>query len=136
MAQRKPPAKTTPAKTPVLERTAAALGLAATLAVLGYSVWEGLAGGGESPVLSVESRPAVRTPAGYAAPIVVRNASHATAADVQVRASLEAGGRVVEERVATFAYVPGKGEATGGVIFRTDPATAQLRLEAEGWQDP
>lgn len=136
MVQRKASAKPALKQTPLLEWAAAALGLVATLSVLGYSIWEGLAGHDAPPNLSVVARAAEATSAGFATPITVRNESPATAADVEVRASLEVDGRVVEERRATFSYVPGQGEVRGGVIFSTDPRAGRLRLEAEGWQDP
>lgn len=136
MAPRKKPATPALRRTPVLERAAATLGLLLTLAVLGYSLWEGATDRDGPPSLSVTGRPGEKTAGGYVIPLTVRNASQATAAGVEVRASLERAGRVVEERRASFTYVPGQGEATGGVIFQTDPATARLRLEAEGFQDP
>ena len=136
MAPRKRSPKAAPKQAPVLEWAAAGLGLAATLSVLGYSIWEGLTGRDAPPRLSVVARATQPTSAGFVTPITVRKAGPATAADVEVRASLEVDGRIVEERRATFAYVPGQGEVRGGVIFRTDPRTGRLRLEAEGWQDP
>lgn len=123
-------------RTPLLEWTAAALGLLVTLAVLGYSLWEGVADRAGPPRLSVTADPAEATPGGYVVPLTVRNSSYATAAGVEVRASLEQRGRVVEERRATFTYVPGLGEAKGGVIFQADPATGRLRFEPEGYQEP
>lgn len=125
-----------PPRTPILEWTAAGLGLLLTLAVLGFSVWEGLTDRDGPPRLSVVSKPAERTGSGFVVPLVVHNDGYATAAAVEVRASLEQAGRVVEERRATFAYVPGRGEARGGVVFQADPATGRLVLEAEGYQDP
>jgi uncharacterized protein (TIGR02588 family) len=67
---------------------------------------------------------------------VVRNSSDATAAAVQVRGTLMLGGDAVEERTATFAYVPGRGEARGGLIFQHDPGGLILTLAAEGYEEP
>jgi uncharacterized protein (TIGR02588 family) len=136
MAPRRKPATRIVKRTPVLEWAAAMLGLLLTLGVLGYSVWEGVTDHQGPPSLTVTSRPAEKTAGGYVTPLTVRNSSHATAAGVEVRATLERAGRVVEERRASFTYVPGQGEANGGVIFQTDPTAATLRLEAEGYQDP
>lgn len=136
MAPRRKAASQEPQRTPLLEWTAAGLGLVLTLAVLGFSVWEGLTDRAGPPRLSVASEPVDEDGARFVVPLVVRNDSYATAAAVEVRASLEQNGRVVEERRATFSYVPGRGEARGGVVFRTDPATGRLVLEAEGYQDP
>ena len=136
MAPRRKAPPQTPSRTPVLEWTASALGLLLTLAVLGYSVWEGVTDRAGPPRLSVTAEPAEKTEGGYVVPLTLHNAAYATAAGVEVRASLEQGGRVVEERRATFTYVPGRGEAKGGVVFQADPATGRLRLEPEGYQEP
>ena len=136
MAPRKKGQPPAPKATPILEWTAAALGLALTLAVLGYSVWEGFNDHAGPPHLTVSAEPAERTNGGFVVPLTLHNASDATAAGVEVRASLEQGGRVLEERRATFTYVPGRGEAKGGVVFQADPGTGRLNVEPEGYQDP
>ena len=133
--KKKPDAKLA-GRTPVAEWVAAALGLALTLGVLGYSVWEGLTEGEGPPSLAVTTEAAERTEGGYALPIIVRNASHATAAGVEVRGVLEAGGQVVEERRAHFTYVPGRGEARGGLVFQHDPRAYAVRVTAEGYEEP
>lgn len=118
------------------EWAAAAVGLSLTLGVLGYLVREGLSPGDSPPSLSVESQPAKVIGGGFVAPLTVSNASDATAAAVEVRGVLEQDGVVVEERRATFDYVPGGGEAKGGLVFQRDPRLHQLRLSVEGYQDP
>lgn len=133
--RRKPAAKSAP-RTPVAEWTAAALGLIATLAVLAYSLWEGFTDRAGPPALSAASEPASRTSGGYVVPLVVRNESYATAASVEVSATLDLAGGEREERRATFTYVPGRGEAKGGVVFQTDPAQGRLTLAVEGYEDP
>jgi uncharacterized protein (TIGR02588 family) len=137
MAPRKPPPRRGLAeRTPVAEWTAAALGLVLTLAVVGYSVWEGLTGDGGPPALSVEAKTAEAVEHGHVVPLVVRNAGDATAAAVEVRGVLEQAGQVVEERRAVFAYVPGGGQAKGGLVFERDPKTFTLRVAAEGYEEP
>lgn len=138
MAPRKKPAarRTLTQRTPIAEWTAAGLGLALTLAVIGYSVWEGLVGDDGPPRLEIEAKPAQAAAGGHVVPIVLRNTSHATAAAVEVRGVLEQAGAVVEERRATFAYVPGGGEARGGLVFERDPKAFTLRVVAEGYEEP
>jgi uncharacterized protein (TIGR02588 family) len=123
-------------RTPIAEWTAAGLGLASTLAVLGYAVWEGLTDRSGPPVLTAASAPAERAGPGYVVPVTIRNESPSTAASVEVTATLElsSGGR--EERRATFTYVPGQGEAKGGVMFLNDPARGRLTFAVEGYEDP
>lgn len=137
MAPRKP-RKTLRERTPIAEWVAAGLGLAITLGLFGYTLVEGLAPEQGPPRLSVTSdEAAVRTDDGYVLPIVVRNASHATAADVEVLGVLEPGGQASQERRhARFTYVPGRGEVHGGLVFQSDPRSADVQLSVEGYADP
>lgn len=123
-------------RTPIAEWTAAGLGLALTLGVIGYTLWEGTMERDGPPRLSVNAEPAMKMDAAHVVPIVVRNASHATAAQVEVRGVLNAAGAPPEERHASFTYVPGRGEAHGGLIFRGDPALGRLDLSVEGFAEP
>jgi uncharacterized protein (TIGR02588 family) len=131
-----PVARSLIARTPLAEWIAAGLGLLLTLAVIGFLVVEGVRARGAAPDLSVEGGAAVRGAGGFSVPVTVRNAGHATAAAVQVSGTLARGGAVVERRGATFAYVPGRGQASGGLIFERDPAGFELTLRAEGYEDP
>lgn len=123
-------------RTPVAEWTAAALGLVLTLGVMGYLVREGLTEGDGPPSLSVTAEPAQATGGRFVVPVTVANGSDATAAGVEVLGTLEDGAAVIEERRASFAYVPGQGEARGGLVFQHDPRRYRLRLSAEGYEEP
>jgi uncharacterized protein (TIGR02588 family) len=136
MAPRKKPEPRILERTPVAEWVAAGLGLALTLAVMGYSLWEAAVTDRGPPDLSALAEPAKPSSQGFTVPIVVRNQSHQTAAAVEVRGELRQGGAVVEERRATFAYVPGRGEARGGLVFQHDPAGYTLETTVEGYADP
>ena len=124
------------ARTPIAEWVAAGLGLLLTLLVLGYSLWEGIAASDEPPSLSVSAEAAKPTAGGYVVPVVVRNHAHRTAGQVEVRGVLESAGAVAEERRAVFSYVPGRGEARGGLVFSRDPAAYTLKVSPEGYEDP
>lgn len=137
MAPRKKPApKADPPRTPVAEWIAASTGLVLTLAVLGYSLWEAAEDRGGPPDLIASAEQAQPVSGGFVVPVVVRNRSYATAAAVELRASLTMKGRTVEARRATFTYVPGGGEARGGVMFRRNPGGGRLVLEVEGYEEP
>lgn len=121
---------------PLLEWIAAGLGLALTLSVVGYCLWEGLTAERGHPILSVVVKEI--TPAGdlYVVKIRVRNAGFSAAAAVEVTGTIEGAGAVVEEHSTTFAYVPGQGSAEGGLVFHTDPRAGSLVLRAQGYADP
>lgn len=123
-------------RTPVAEWIAAALGMVLTLSVVGYLLSEGLTEHNGAPALSVAAEAPEPAAGGFAVPLTVRNDSDATAADVEVRGALAIGGRVVEERRTRFAYVPGGGEAKGGLIFQQNPLGGSLSVVAEGYEEP
>jgi uncharacterized protein (TIGR02588 family) len=124
------------ARTPVAEWIAAAIGGTMALGVIGYTVFEGVAAGDGHPRLTVKIEPPRRSGAGYVAQFVVSNDAHATAAAVEIRGVLNAGGAIVEERRVVIAYVPGKGEARGGLIFERDPRAYVLSVTPEGYEEP
>ncbi|WP_337187373.1 hypothetical protein [Phenylobacterium sp.] len=135
MARRKTSPPAAP-DTPVLEWIAASVGALLTLGVLGYSAWEGVSDPDAPPDLSARAEASTPGRSGFVTPIVVRNAGFATAADVEVVARLDRAGQPSETRRARFAYVPGRGEARGGVIFRSDPAAGRISVEIEGFEEP
>ena len=128
-----PPA---PPRISVTEWIASGVGLVLSLGVIGYTVWEGVTETHGPPELRVSSQSAQAVAGGFVVPIVVGNTSRATAADVRVAGVLEGPAGVVETRRATFAYVPGRGEVKGGLIFRHNPSAYRLRVEAEGFEEP
>lgn len=135
MAARKAP-QTLDGRTPIAEWAAAALGLLLILSLVGYTAWEGFSADRGLPRLSVSAEPAVRVGTSYVVPVVVRNGSHSTAAGVDVRGVLRRPGEAPEERRASFPYVPGRGEARGGLVFQGDPAGTAVEVSIEGWADP
>lgn len=123
-------------RTPLAEWVAASLGLALTLGVLGFSLWEAVTDANGAPALSLEADAAAAAGGGFVIPVTLRNDSNATVASVWIRGVLERDGRPVETRRALLDYAPGKGEVRGGLVFQNDPAAHVLRLTVEGYQEP
>lgn len=119
----------------MLEWIGAALGLLLTLAMVGHLVIEAFRETKGPPRLSVTHGAAELGEGGYTVPVTVHNKSDATAEGVEIRGALETAGQV-EERRAAFNYVPGQGEAKGGLVFQSDPAKGRLRVTAEGYSEP
>jgi uncharacterized protein (TIGR02588 family) len=136
MASRKPTPRTLVQRTPVAEWVVAGLGLVLTLSAIGYSLYEAVSGEAGPPELQARVLEVHATSGGHVAEIEVSNSSRATAADVSVRAVLEGPGAQPETRELTFDYVPGRGVARGGAVFRQDPAAGAIRVEAETYADP
>ncbi|BBC72067.1 conserved hypothetical protein [Altererythrobacter sp. B11] len=121
----------------LLQKLAAAAGLAISAALLGFITWTALtAADAGPPEISVVAERTVRGADGYVVEFVARNASPHTAADVQIEGQLEQGGQVIETSQSSLAYVPGGSERRGGLIFTQDPAGGKLQLRATGFEEP
>ena len=121
----------------VLEWIAAGVGLLLAAAMVGLIGWEAASGGGQQPpALMVEPQRAVRAGGGYVVEFVARNRSEATAAAVRIEGQLKQGGEDVETSEATLAYVPGRSQREGGLVFARDPRLYRLELRATGYQVP
>lgn len=122
---------------PPLEWAAAGLGLLVALLLVAILGREAVAGRDDPPVpvLVAEVERAVATASGYVIEVRVRNLSNQTAAAVQVEGKIKAG---LEEETssATIDYVPGRSQATGGIIFSTDPRGGPLELRVTGYEIP
>ncbi|WP_310467298.1 hypothetical protein [Sphingomonas sp.] len=121
---------------PPLEWAAAAFGLVAALLLLGIIGREAVAGNDESvPVLVAEVERVAATPTGHVVEFRVRNLAGQTVAAVQVEGTINPG---PEEEVssASIDYVPGRSQASGGLIFTNDPRSAELELRVTGYEIP
>ena len=117
---------------PALEWVSAALGLIAMVALL-FILGREIANGSDDdvPSLSVTIDSVSRTAGGYVAQIRVTNRSAQTAAAVQVKGKLGD-----EEATATIDYVPGRSDARGGLLFRSDPWAGKVELRVVGYELP
>ena len=123
-------AKTKPI--PALEWVSAALGLAIAVALLGIIGREALTSeNNELPRLAVSIERIETAPGGYGAEVIVTNQAGRTAARVELAGT--AGGEVSR---ATIDYVPGRSQAEGGLLFRTDPRRTGLSIRVTGYQLP
>jgi len=121
---------------PPLEWAAAALGLLVALLLLAILGREAVAGRDDSvPVLVAEVERVVATPTGHVVEVRVRNLSDQTAAAVQVEGKIKVG-QEEETSSATIDYVPGRSQATGGIIFSSDPRGSPLELRVTGYEVP
>ena len=90
----------------------------------------------EAPDLSVSVIRQEARSGGYQVEFEIGNAASATAAQVLVRGELVDGDAVVEAVETTLDYVPMQSKASGGLIFRHDPAGLAVRIAAVGYADP
>ena len=120
-----------PARAPVLEWIAAALGLILILGVVAVIARDAFNAGADlAPDLAVTATRLRQTDTGFLLEFEARNASPITAAQVTIEGKLPGG----ETSTATIDYVPGRSTRRGGLYFGTDPRGAELRVL--GFQDP
>lgn len=121
---------------PPLEWAAAAVGLLVALLLLAIIAREAVAGRDDTvPVLVADVVRVVPTQAGRVVEIKVRNLSNRTAAAVQVEGKFKMG-EEEETSSAAIDYVPGRSEATGGLIFPGDPRAGQVEVRVTGYELP
>ena len=124
-------------RTPLLEWVASGIGLLLTLAILGTIGWEAMQGGGnQPPALEVTVERIVPAGAGHAVEVRVHNGSPATAAEVEIEATLKQGDREVATSTAVIDYVPGESDRRAGLFFTEDPRAHQLEVRALGYAEP
>ena len=122
-----------------VEWAVAALGLVLVLGVVGFTAREALRGPGDPPAIRVRADSTVALGSGeYLVQFTARNEGHQTAADVSIVGELRdpMGVEAVETSRARVDFLPGRTERRGGLYFRRDPRGAELRLRAEGYQEP
>lgn len=122
---------------PALEWVAAATGLLLALAMVGTILFEGVRGTDDPvPLLAVTARSVTPAAQNHVVTIRLTNDSGPTAAAVQVEGVLKRGAEEVETSTAVIDYVPGHGEAKGGLVFTADPRAHRLELRVTGYEHP
>ncbi|MBA2239604.1 MAG: hypothetical protein H0W24_13045 [Lysobacter sp.] len=125
------------AKKPMLEWVSAGIGLALTLAMLGFLGWKAIdTSEAVPPAVAIDTGAITRVGAGYVVEITATNESATTAAGVEVEGRIMREGRVLATSTVTFDYVPGRSSRHGGMFFEQDPAAGMLQARALGYSDP
>lgn len=91
---------------------------------------------GVPPLMHVEPVALKAASGGFVLEVRVVNASHQTAAAVEIEGKLTQAGSEVETSSATLAYVPGDSEGEAGLVFTTDPRRHRLQLRVLGYEKP
>lgn len=125
------------ASTPALEWITAGIGLLLVLALLGTLLDAAIDRHGEHmPILSATVDRIADAGDHHVVTVTVTNRSGVTAATVEVEGVLAGGTGAEEASSATIDYVPGRGEAQAGLLFRDDPRRARLELRITGFDTP
>ncbi len=124
-------------KTPLLEWIAAFIGLVLILSVVAVIAREAIREQAAEPP-SITIRAGAISPAGggHVVAFEAVNQANGTAVAVEIEGTLMSGTSPVEKSGATIDYVPGHGQASGGLFFTNDPRKYSLAIRATGFQDP
>lgn len=122
---------------PALEWFAAGIGLALTLALVGFLAWQAFQKPGQLPPdITAEMGAVSEVEGGYVAEVVARNRGPSTAAAVVVTATLRDGEETLATGEITFDYIPGRSRNRGGLFFDRDPREYDLELRVMGYTEP
>lgn len=118
------------------EWASAGLGLLLVLGTVGYIGYHAVTTEPVPPVITIEHTGTEPTSGGYVVKFRARNSGSSTASALAISGELIEGSTVIERSEVVLDYLPSHGEQQGGLIFQTDPAGLELRLEANGYVDP
>jgi uncharacterized protein (TIGR02588 family) len=121
---------------PALEWAASSLGLLILIALVAILSWDALQRSSTLPAVVIEKGRIMESSHGYTVEYIARNATGATAADVQVEGVLGRDGEVVETARSRIDYVPGSSVRRGGLFFTRNPREHELTLRALGYAEP
>ena len=119
-----------------LEWSFAGVGALILIGMIGFMVDQGLRRPTGPAVIVIEASGVDPIPGGFALAFTARNVGFSTAASVKISGTLINDGRTVQERGATFDYLPDGSTRTGVFFFDLDPRQFRMELKAEGYADP
>jgi uncharacterized protein (TIGR02588 family) len=119
------------------EWTAAGLGVAITLAAIGFMVYEAVSAAPDAiPAITVRVERVVVHPSGYVVEFRATNDGDATAAQVLVQGELRGDAGTVERSEATIDFVPARSWRRGGLVFGQDPRGGRVEVRVLGFDRP
>ena len=125
-----------PQSTSPVEWVFAAFGALFVVATIGYLLYFHLGISSAPPDIEFQIAKIVHRGDRYVVSFDAHNRSARTAASVRVAGTLSDDGRVTEKSEAVFDYIPALSSRRGGLLFRRDPSTATLELDALSYVVP
>ena len=121
---------------PVWEWIVAAIGLVLVASVIGFLLYEAIAGSRLPPdvKLSVDSVVQIRN--GFLAKITAVNEGGITAEGVDIEGELKRGTETIERSRTTIDYLPPRSEKKAGLFFTQDPRQLDLQVRSFGYEEP
>jgi uncharacterized protein (TIGR02588 family) len=123
-------------KIPAAEWAVAAAGLVIVCAVVGWMLYEAVAGDESPPQITVALDTVFPTEAGYLVRFAAANHGSETAAEVVIAGRSTGSTGEMEEAEVTLDYLPGQSERKGGFFFAKKPEPGGLELRALSYREP
>jgi uncharacterized protein (TIGR02588 family) len=121
---------------PIWEWIVAAIGFVLVASVIGFLLYEAIAGKRLPPDVKLSVDSVVQTRNGYLAKIVAVNEGGMTAAGVVIEGELRRGTESLERSWTTIDYLPPRSEQRGGLFFTRDPREFELQVRPFGYVEP
>src|SRR5688572_6324822 len=121
---------------PIWEWIVAAIGFVLVASVIGFLLYEAIAGNRLPPDVKLSVDSVVQTRNGYLAKIIAVNEGGMTAAGVVIEGELRRGTEPVERSWTTIDYLPPRSEQRGGLFFTRDPRQFELQVRPFGYVEP
>ena len=128
--------KTKASDIPPLEWAVGALGALIVALVVGFLLYQGLAGDASPPEIHVEIKSIAAVRDGFRVQLEARNVGGEAAAQVTIEGVLSRPGAEPERSAVTLGYLPAHSERGGGLFFSTDPRAGELSVRARSYEDP
>jgi uncharacterized protein (TIGR02588 family) len=121
---------------PIWEWIVAAIGFMLVAGVIGFLLYEALAGNRLPPDLKLSVDSVVQTRNGYLVKITAVNQGGTTAEGVDIEGELRRGTEPVERSQTTIDYLPPRSEKRAGLFFTRDPRQFDLQVRPFGYEEP
>jgi uncharacterized protein (TIGR02588 family) len=115
----------------------AGLGAIAIFSLIGFFIFQGIAGEKTPVDVAIQQQPVVPVPGGYLVPIQIRNLGATTAAGLEVEGELtDRAGSIIETSETTIDYLPPHSSTEAGLFFTRDPRQYNLQVRPKGYEVP
>jgi uncharacterized protein (TIGR02588 family) len=121
---------------PIWEWIVAAIGFMLVAGVIGFLLYEALAGNRLPPDVKLSVDSVVQTRNGYLVKITAVNQGGTTAEGVDIEGELRRGTEPVERSQTTIDYLPPRSEKRAGLFFTRDPRQFDLQVRPFGYEEP
>lgn len=121
---------------PVWEWIVAGIGCLLVTGVIGFLLYESIAGNGKPPDIALTVSSVIKTGDGYLVNIGAVNQGGSTAEGVVVQGELRRGTESLEQSHTTIEYLPPHSKRRAGLYFTEDPRRFELKVRALGYEEP